>query len=103
MVIDSVRGAPGTTEVAEPEFVRLLTPEGESVEHPDYPLGLSAKEIDALLALGTLTDGQRAVVVHWTKEHPFRRGTAETDTLDGTGVIRRIENAVNQNRPAGNS
>ncbi|MFG2018583.1 hypothetical protein [Actinomadura geliboluensis] len=61
------------------------------------------KEIDALLALDTLTDDQKAVVIHWTKEHPFRRGTAETDTLDGTGVIRMIENGVNQNRPSGSS
>ncbi|MEU8341991.1 pyruvate dehydrogenase E1 component alpha subunit [Actinomadura meyerae] len=45
MTIDSVRGAPGTTELAEPELVRLLTPEGERVEHPDYPLDLSAEDV----------------------------------------------------------
>lgn len=45
MTIDSVRGAPDTTELAEPELVQLLTPEGERVEHPDYPLDLSAEEV----------------------------------------------------------
>ena len=48
MTIDSVRGALGTTEVAEPELVQLLTPEGERVEHPDYPLDLSAEEVRGL-------------------------------------------------------
>lgn len=37
MTIDSVRGAPDTPELARPELVQLLTPEGERVEHPDYP------------------------------------------------------------------
>ncbi|WUH99034.1 pyruvate dehydrogenase (acetyl-transferring) E1 component subunit alpha [Spirillospora sp. NBC_00431] len=45
MTIDSVRGAPDTPEAAEPELVQLLTPEGERVEHPDYPLDLSAEEV----------------------------------------------------------
>ncbi|MFI0366367.1 pyruvate dehydrogenase (acetyl-transferring) E1 component subunit alpha [Actinomadura sp. 1N219] len=45
MTIDSVRGAPDTPELAEPELVQLLTPEGERVEHPDYPLDLSAEEV----------------------------------------------------------
>jgi 2-oxoisovalerate dehydrogenase E1 component alpha subunit len=31
-----------------PELVQLLTPEGERVEHPDYPLEVSADEIKAL-------------------------------------------------------
>ena len=31
-----------------PEFVQLLTPEGERVDHPDYPLDISAEEIRAL-------------------------------------------------------
>jgi 2-oxoisovalerate dehydrogenase E1 component alpha subunit len=30
------------------EFVQLLTPEGERVDHPDYPLEVSAEEIRAL-------------------------------------------------------
>jgi pyruvate dehydrogenase E1 component alpha subunit len=30
------------------ELIQLLTPEGERVEHPDYPLDLSADEIKAL-------------------------------------------------------
>ncbi|PSK99498.1 pyruvate dehydrogenase E1 component alpha subunit [Murinocardiopsis flavida] len=29
----------------EPELIQLLTPEGELVEHPDYPLDLSAEEL----------------------------------------------------------
>ena len=32
----------------KPELIQLLTPEGERVEHPDYPLELSADEIKAL-------------------------------------------------------
>jgi 2-oxoisovalerate dehydrogenase E1 component alpha subunit len=31
-----------------PELVQLLTPEGERVEHPDYPLDISAAEVRAL-------------------------------------------------------
>ena len=30
------------------ELVQLLTPEGERVEHPDYPLEISAEELRAL-------------------------------------------------------
>jgi 2-oxoisovalerate dehydrogenase E1 component alpha subunit len=30
------------------EFVQLLTPEGERIDHPDYPLEISAEEIRAL-------------------------------------------------------
>jgi pyruvate dehydrogenase E1 component alpha subunit len=30
------------------EFIQLLTPEGERIEHPDYPLDLSADEIRAM-------------------------------------------------------
>jgi 2-oxoisovalerate dehydrogenase E1 component alpha subunit len=33
---------------AKPELIQLLTPEGERIEHPDYPLELSADEIKAL-------------------------------------------------------
>ncbi|HEX7996610.1 MAG TPA: pyruvate dehydrogenase (acetyl-transferring) E1 component subunit alpha [Streptosporangiaceae bacterium] len=32
----------------QPELVQLLTPEGERVEHPDYPLELTADEIKSL-------------------------------------------------------
>ncbi|MFI6515096.1 pyruvate dehydrogenase (acetyl-transferring) E1 component subunit alpha [Spirillospora sp. NPDC050679] len=45
MTINSVRGAPGTREAADNELVQLLTPEGERVEHPDYPLDLSAAQV----------------------------------------------------------
>ncbi|MFC9976796.1 pyruvate dehydrogenase (acetyl-transferring) E1 component subunit alpha [Spirillospora sp. NPDC127200] len=45
MTINSVRGAPGTREAADNELVQLLTPEGERVEHPDYPLDLSAGQV----------------------------------------------------------
>jgi 2-oxoisovalerate dehydrogenase E1 component alpha subunit len=31
-----------------PELIQLLTPEGERVEHPDYPLQISAAEVRAL-------------------------------------------------------
>jgi pyruvate dehydrogenase E1 component alpha subunit len=48
MTIDSVRGAPDTPRLAEPELVQLLTPEGERVEHPDYPLDLSAEDVRGL-------------------------------------------------------
>ncbi|RSN66455.1 pyruvate dehydrogenase (acetyl-transferring) E1 component subunit alpha [Actinomadura sp. WAC 06369] len=48
MTIYSVRGAPATAATAEPEPVQLLTPEGERVEHPDYPLELSADDVRAL-------------------------------------------------------
>ncbi|QFG23549.1 pyruvate dehydrogenase (acetyl-transferring) E1 component subunit alpha [Actinomadura sp. WMMB 499] len=48
MTIDSVRGAPATAATAEPEPVRLLTPEGERVDHPDYPLELTADDVRAL-------------------------------------------------------
>jgi 2-oxoisovalerate dehydrogenase E1 component alpha subunit len=30
------------------EFIQLLTPEGERVEHPDYPLDISAEQVRAL-------------------------------------------------------
>ena len=32
----------------KPELIQLLTPEGERVEHPDYPLELTADAIKAL-------------------------------------------------------
>ena len=31
-----------------PDLVQLLTPEGERVDHPDYPLDISAEEVRAL-------------------------------------------------------
>ncbi|MBB2912378.1 pyruvate dehydrogenase E1 component alpha subunit [Streptosporangium becharense] len=43
MTADGSRG----TE-APPELVQLLTPEGERIEHPDYPLDLSPEEVRAL-------------------------------------------------------
>jgi 2-oxoisovalerate dehydrogenase E1 component alpha subunit len=51
MTIDSVRGAPDTPELAPSdgtELIQLLTPEGERVEHPDYPLELTTDEIRGL-------------------------------------------------------
>jgi len=42
---DSSRGG-GQPESAE--FIQLLTPEGERIEHPDYPLEISAEEIRGL-------------------------------------------------------
>ncbi|MFI0449406.1 pyruvate dehydrogenase (acetyl-transferring) E1 component subunit alpha [Actinomadura sp. 6N118] len=53
MTIDSVRGAPDTPELAQPdrdgtELIQLLTPEGERVGHPDYPLDLTPDEIRGL-------------------------------------------------------
>jgi 2-oxoisovalerate dehydrogenase E1 component alpha subunit len=33
---------------AAPELIQLLTPEGERTEHPDYPLDLSAEEVQSL-------------------------------------------------------
>jgi 2-oxoisovalerate dehydrogenase E1 component alpha subunit len=48
MTIDSVRGAPVTPEHAEPALIQLLTPEGELVENPDYPLDLTPDEIRGL-------------------------------------------------------
>ncbi len=40
---DSHRGQPESAEL-----IQLLTPEGERVEHPDYPLEISADELKAL-------------------------------------------------------
>ncbi|MFC5180607.1 pyruvate dehydrogenase (acetyl-transferring) E1 component subunit alpha [Actinomadura harenae] len=48
MTIDSVRGAPGSGELADSELVQLLTPEGERVDHPDYPLDITAEEVRGL-------------------------------------------------------
>jgi 2-oxoisovalerate dehydrogenase E1 component alpha subunit len=35
-------------QLDSPELIQLLTPEGERVEHPDYPLEISAAEVRAL-------------------------------------------------------
>jgi pyruvate dehydrogenase E1 component alpha subunit len=51
-----VARAPGKREPAaeperqqdSPELIQLLTPEGERVEHPDYPLEISAEELRSL-------------------------------------------------------
>ncbi|MEV8632054.1 pyruvate dehydrogenase (acetyl-transferring) E1 component subunit alpha [Streptosporangium sp. NPDC051023] len=49
MTIDAARGRPpGTVAESPPELVRLLTPDGERVEHPDYDVGLTAEEIKGL-------------------------------------------------------
>ncbi|MBO2449059.1 pyruvate dehydrogenase (acetyl-transferring) E1 component subunit alpha [Actinomadura barringtoniae] len=51
MTIDSVRGAPDTPELSPSdgtELIQLLTPEGERIEHPDYPLELTTDEIRGL-------------------------------------------------------
>ncbi|MEZ0074071.1 pyruvate dehydrogenase (acetyl-transferring) E1 component subunit alpha [Planotetraspora sp. GP83] len=43
MTADAPRGVD-----APPEFVQLLTPEGELVEHPDYDIELTAEEVRSL-------------------------------------------------------
>ncbi|MBX6766294.1 MAG: pyruvate dehydrogenase (acetyl-transferring) E1 component subunit alpha [Actinomadura rubrobrunea] len=48
MAIDSARGAPDVHELDDPELIQLLTPEGERVEHPDYPLELTPDEVRGL-------------------------------------------------------
>ncbi|MEU5876125.1 pyruvate dehydrogenase (acetyl-transferring) E1 component subunit alpha [Spirillospora sp. NPDC047279] len=53
MTIDSVRGEPDTHQPAPSEretteLIQLLTPEGERVEHPDYPLDLTPDEVRGL-------------------------------------------------------
>ncbi|WP_018654544.1 pyruvate dehydrogenase (acetyl-transferring) E1 component subunit alpha [Actinomadura flavalba] len=45
MTIDSMRATPRPGEAADPQFVQLLTPEGERVEHPDYPLDLTPDDV----------------------------------------------------------
>ena len=41
-------GGPAPDSSGGPDLIQLLTPEGERVEHPDYPLDISAEEIRAL-------------------------------------------------------
>src|SRR5919197_1769460 len=49
VTVDASRGAPpGTPRSSSAELVQLLTPEGERVEHPDYPLDLTADQIRGL-------------------------------------------------------
>jgi 2-oxoisovalerate dehydrogenase E1 component alpha subunit len=49
VTVDASRGAPLDTVPESPsELVQLLTPEGERVEHPDYPLDLTADEVRGL-------------------------------------------------------
>ena len=38
----------GLEPTGGPELVQLLTPEGERVEHPDYPLDITAEELRGL-------------------------------------------------------
>ena len=44
--------APDTPDQAG-DFVQLLTPEGERIDHPDYPLDLSADDIISILFTAT--------------------------------------------------
>jgi len=49
----AVSAAPGPADPlgpdgSRPDFIQLLTPEGERVTHPDYPLELSSDEVKAL-------------------------------------------------------
>jgi pyruvate dehydrogenase E1 component alpha subunit len=49
----AVSAAPGPADPlgpdgSRPEFIQLLTPEGEQVSHPDYPLDLTSDEVKAL-------------------------------------------------------
>ena len=44
----SADSCPYSGQPESAEFIQLLTPEGERVEHPDYPLEISAEEIRAL-------------------------------------------------------
>ncbi|MCL2542518.1 MAG: pyruvate dehydrogenase (acetyl-transferring) E1 component subunit alpha [Nocardioidaceae bacterium] len=45
-MIDAVFGPPATSE-ADPALVQLLTPEGERVEHPDYPFDPTPEQLRA--------------------------------------------------------
>jgi 2-oxoisovalerate dehydrogenase E1 component alpha subunit len=44
----SADSLPANGQPESAEFVQLLTPEGERIDHPDYPLEVSAEEIRAL-------------------------------------------------------
>jgi pyruvate dehydrogenase E1 component alpha subunit len=44
--VDGVPGVPGgVPSSSDPEFVQLLTPEGQRIQHPDYPLEIRDAEI----------------------------------------------------------
>jgi 2-oxoisovalerate dehydrogenase E1 component alpha subunit len=47
VTVDASSGAPplGTVHRKSDELIQLLTPEGERVEHPDYPLDLTGDEV----------------------------------------------------------
>jgi pyruvate dehydrogenase E1 component alpha subunit len=47
-VVDPVPGAGAPHLPQQPDLIQLLTPEGERVDHPDYPLEISAEELRAL-------------------------------------------------------
>src|SRR3954454_12177441 len=47
-VVDPVPGAGAPHLPQQPDLVQLLTPEGERVEHPDYPLDISDEELRGL-------------------------------------------------------
>jgi 2-oxoisovalerate dehydrogenase E1 component alpha subunit len=44
----SADSLPANGQPESAEFVQLLTPEGERIDHPDYPLEISAEEVRAL-------------------------------------------------------
>jgi 2-oxoisovalerate dehydrogenase E1 component alpha subunit len=44
----TVESGAATTAQPDPGLIQLLTPEGERVDHPDYPLDLSAADIRAM-------------------------------------------------------
>jgi pyruvate dehydrogenase E1 component alpha subunit len=47
-LVDPVPGAQAPHLPQQPDLVQLLTPEGERVEHPDYPLEISDEELRGL-------------------------------------------------------
>jgi 2-oxoisovalerate dehydrogenase E1 component alpha subunit len=47
-VVDPVPGAEAPHLPQQPDLIQLLTPEGERVDHPDYPLEISDEELRAL-------------------------------------------------------
>ncbi len=47
-MVDPVPGAAAPHLPQQPDLVQLLTPEGERVDHPDYPLEIGAEELRGL-------------------------------------------------------
>jgi 2-oxoisovalerate dehydrogenase E1 component alpha subunit len=47
-LVDPVPGAEAPHLPQQPDLIQLLTPEGERVEHPDYPLEISDEELRGL-------------------------------------------------------